>query len=141
MEHRFYYAAVLILLSAVYVHFEPAILSFMKTPLDEKKVSTSSTLLLTFAVAPAILTYVLFDLKNWGLLGLVPVLLFPIASLHQLSTMHSLNHKPWFPLLPLSYSGASLAFFALILQQSLSLKFLPYLLMIIFSYLMIRPKK
>ncbi len=141
VEHNFYYAGVLILLAAVYVHFEPTLLNKMKMSFEDQNASGSPALLLTFAITAVTLIYLVFEFKTFGLLSLLPCLLFPMAGLYQLRKTESSLHRLWTPILPLPYAGAALVFISLILQQSLSLRVIPYLLMIIFSYLMVRPKK
>ncbi len=141
VEKHYYYAGILIILAALYKHFEPSITKKLNIHLQEEEKLDSPGLFLIFAIAPMMMIYFLFDFKTLGLLGFLPCLLFPMAGLNQLNRVKASNVKTFTPLLSLPNAGGALGFFALVLQRSLSLGFLLYLTMLIFSYLMIRPKK
>lgn len=141
VDGYFYYAGVLILLAGVYHHFEADLFKFMalnlKNRTDTKEVN-NPPLLLTFAVVPMLLIYLQFDVKGWGFLGALICLLFPIAGLYQLRKTKT-NGRIQLFLLPLPLAGVTLTFLGLVLQGSPNLKFIMYIIMLGFSYLMIRP--
>lgn len=134
------YGGFLLLLGAVFAHFEPRLKNTFHRLEEREDPSNSAAHLLVFAINPVLLIYLLFNFKTMGFLSVVPCLLFPMGGLHQLNHINETKKTSWVPLLPLSHAGAALTFFAVILQFSPTLRFLPYLLMLIFSYLMIRPK-
>lgn len=137
------YAALLILLAGVYDYFEDDILDFLKISGEDgdTRRENSPAKLLVFAISPLILIYLLFDFGIWGFLGVLPLFLFSMASLYQLKATHFSGQKESFFLLPNTYAAVALSILSLVLQESINLRFIVYAILIVFSYLMIRPNK
>lgn len=106
-----------------------------ESPLGKELDSLSD--LVSFGVAPAILAYFMFDLIDFSFLGLIPVILFPVAGAYRLARYNSSNFNGVFMGVPITIAGCMLALFMLLLRNSMNLRFLIPTLMVAFSYLMV----
>ncbi|MBR0576174.1 CDP-diacylglycerol--serine O-phosphatidyltransferase [Proteiniclasticum sp. BAD-10] len=106
-----------------------------ESPLGKELDSLSD--LVSFGVAPAILAYFMFDLIDFSFLGLIPVILFPVAGAYRLARYNSSSFNGVFMGVPITIAGCMLALFMLLLRNSMNLRFLIPTLMVAFSYLMV----
>jgi CDP-diacylglycerol--serine O-phosphatidyltransferase len=106
-----------------------------ESPLGKELDSLSD--LVSFGVAPAILAYFMFDLIDLSFLGLIPVILFPVAGAYRLARYNSSSFNGVFMGVPITIAGCMLALFMLLLRNSMNLRFLIPTLMVAFSYLMV----
>ena len=139
VDGEFYYAGILILIAGVYAHFKVELFNFFSLVPDSN--FNDPSYFLVFAVSPIILTYSRFNFRAWGLLGFLPVLLFPMVGAYQLKKDYISDQEKSLFLLPLPLAAVGITLLALILQASTDLRFIIYAVVLVFCYLMIRPKK
>ncbi|NLB19581.1 MAG: hypothetical protein GX829_01785 [Clostridium sp.] len=139
VDGQFYYAGILILLAGVYAYFQVKVVNFFD--LVPTPNFNDPSPLLVFVISPLILIYLLFSFRAWGFLGILPIFLFSMAGVHQLKKDHNSNQTKSLFLLPLPIAAVAITFLTLVLQGSSDLRFIIYAVVIIFSYLMIRPSK
>lgn len=106
-----------------------------ESPLGKELDSLSD--LVSFGVAPSILGYFMFDFIELGVLGLVPVILFPVAGAYRLARYNASAFDGIFTGVPITIAGCVLALVMLLLRNSLELRLLVVLLSIALSYLMV----
>jgi len=93
--------------------------------------------LVSFGVAPAILAYIMFNLIEIRFLGLIPIILFPVAGAYRLARYNSATFNGVFMGVPITIAGCALTLFMLLLRNNLDLRFLVIMLMMAFAYLMV----
>ena len=106
-----------------------------ESPLGKELDSLSD--LVSFGVAPAIQAYFMFGLEDLTLLGILPVLIFPVAGSYRLARYNSQHFDGVFMGLPITIAGCVLTLFLLLLRNSLNLRFLVICLMFSLAYLMV----
>lgn len=106
-----------------------------ESPLGKELDSLSD--LVSFGVAPSILGYFMFDFIELGVLGLIPVILFPVAGAYRLARYNAAAFDGIFTGVPITIAGCVLALVMLLLRNSLDLRILVVLLSIALSYLMV----
>lgn len=104
-----------------------------ESPLGKELDSLSD--MVSFGVAPAILAYFMFNLHELGLMGLLPVILFPIAGAYRLARFNSCDFDGVFTGIPITLAGCLLAMLALLLRNNLDLRSLVVIMMIALAYL------
>lgn len=106
-----------------------------ESPLGKELDSLSD--LVSFGVAPSILAYIMFNLGEVGFLGLIPIILFPVAGSYRLARYNASSFDGIFMGVPITIAGCAITLFMLLLRNNLNLRFLVILVMIAFSYLMV----
>ena len=139
-------ASIFILLAGLVDRYDGRVARFLNVSSDLGKELDSLADLVSFGVAPSILIYMLFDLKEPGFLsviGFIILLAFPICGAYRLARFNTAQFDGVFTGIPITIVGCFMAFFALLLQlfnvnlDSNLLIYITIILMIVGSYLMV----
>jgi CDP-diacylglycerol--serine O-phosphatidyltransferase len=138
MEEQYTEAAVAILLAMILDGLDGRLARRFKVTSDFGKELDSLSDLVSFGVAPALLTYasVLYLL---GYIGLCLAIVFALCGAIRLARFNVLNIKTYFIGIPITFAGPLLALFVL-LSNRLPFYFYP-LMTLLLSYLMISKLK
>ena len=107
-------ACIFILLAGLVDRYDGRIARFLSVSSDLGKELDSLADLISFGVAPSILTYILFDFQNFGpngLLGIILLLLFPICGAYRLARFNSVQFDGSFRGIPITIVGCFLALY------------------------------
>lgn len=139
-EQKYLLSATFIIIAALVDRYDGRVARFLNVSSDLGKELDSLADLVSFGVAPAILTFLLYDLGTfgpYGILGYVLLLTFPICGAFRLARFNASNFHGVFTGVPITIAGSVIAIFALFTANNPTTIFLPIILMIIFSYLMV----
>ena len=137
-------ACVFILLAALVDRYDGRIARFLNVSSDLGKELDSLADLVSFGVAPAILIFLIFNFDSlgpYGLLGLIPLLLFPICGAFRLARYNASEFDGVFTGIPITVTGSFLALFALFTVNKNISSIIPFLLIWLCSYLMVSTLK
>lgn len=110
-----------------------------ESPLGKELDSLSD--MVSFGVAPAILTYFMFDLRSLGILGLLPIFLFPVAGAYRLARYNASTFNGVFMGLPITIAGCAHALLLLLMRNNQNLRVILIVNMLCLSYLMVSTLK
>lgn len=139
-------ASIFILLAGLVDRYDGRVARFLNVSSDLGKELDSLADLVSFGVAPSILIYMLFNLKEPGFLsiiGFIILLVFPICGAYRLARFNTAEFDGVFTGIPITIVGCFMAFFSLMLilcKADLDNNLLTYItiiLMIAGSYLMV----
>lgn len=134
LEGQYKESAVAILLAMIMDGMDGRLARRFKVSSDFGKELDSLSDLVSFGVAPALLTYA-SEMSNFGYLGLLVAILFALCGAIRLARFNVLNIKTYFIGVPITFAGPMLAIFVL-LSNRLPLYFYP-IATIVLSYLMV----
>lgn len=139
INNDFTTAGILILLGGILDRYDGTVARFLNTHSDLGKELDSLADLVSFGVAPAILAYSLYNFSNLGLFGYIPLILFPAAGGFRLARYNCSDFNNVFTGIPITIAGSLMAILEILsIVKFKTLSFpIPYVLMIILSYLMI----
>ncbi|WP_312650792.1 CDP-alcohol phosphatidyltransferase family protein [Proteiniclasticum sp.] len=106
-----------------------------ESPLGKELDSLSD--LVSFGVAPSLQAYFMFSLADYSFLGLIPVIIFPVAGSYRLARYNSSSFNGVFMGVPITIAGCVVTLFMLLLRNSLDLRFLVIIIMVAMAYLMV----
>lgn len=144
---NFIWASAFIMIAGLVDRYDGRIARFLDVSSDLGKELDSLADLVSFGVAPAILTFVLFNFKNlgpYGFLGLILLIAFPICGAFRLARYNVASFDGVFTGVPITIVGCFMALFALICTSTNcmdKLFFVAIIFMIIGSYLMVSTLK
>lgn len=139
MNHDFTTAGVLILLGGILDRYDGTVARFLNTHSDLGKELDSLADLVSFGVAPAILAFSLYNFSNLGLFGYIPLIVFPAAGGFRLARYNCSEFNNVFTGIPITIAGSLMAIleiFSIVKINTVPL-FVPFILMLLLSYLMI----
>ncbi|MDD7792799.1 CDP-diacylglycerol--serine O-phosphatidyltransferase [Clostridium sp. 'White wine YQ'] len=137
---NYFLAAIFIIVAGLIDRYDGRIARFLNVSSDLGKELDSLADLVSFGVAPSILTFVLYgfqDLGPYGVLGYICVILFPICGAFRLARYNASTFDGVFTGVPITIAGAVVALFVLVTVNNKTSVFIPVVIMIILSYLMI----
>ena len=140
LESEYIYACVFIIISALVDRYDGRIARFLDVTSDLGKELDSLSDLVSFGVAPAILVFVYYSfdaLGPYGILGLIPLLTFPICGSFRLARYNATSFEGVFTGVPITVTGCFIAIFVLITINLNIPVLIPYLLLFLGSYLMV----
>lgn len=140
MDNNFALAGIFILLAGLVDRYDGRIARFLNVSSDLGKELDSLADLVSFGVAPSILTYILFDFASFGpkgLLGFAILLAFPICGAYRLARFNTCDFDGMFTGIPITIAGCFVAIFALLNLKDRTSIYIAIIIMISFSYLMI----
>lgn len=143
-EGKYKLTCIFILLAALVDRYDGRIARFLNVSSDLGKELDSLADLVSFGVSPAILIFIIFDFNNlghYGLLGLIPLLLFPICGAFRLARYNASEFDGVFTGVPITITGSFLALFALFTINKNISAIIPFLLILLCSYLMVSTLK
>ncbi|MDU3724628.1 MAG: CDP-alcohol phosphatidyltransferase family protein, partial [Clostridium celatum] len=131
---------IFILLAALVDRYDGRIARFLNVSSDLGKELDSLADLVSFGVAPAILIFLIFDFNTLGpsgLFGYISLLLFPICGAFRLARYNASEFNGVFTGVPITVTGSFLALFALFTVNGNISAIIPFLLILLCSYLMV----
>lgn len=140
MNSKYILACVFILLAGLVDRYDGRVARFLDVSSDLGKELDSLADLVSFGIAPSILTYILVDFQSFGpkgLLGLILLLLFPICGAYRLARFNTAQFDGCFTGVPITVVGCFMALYNLLTINIFLPKIVPMFLMILGSYLMI----
>lgn len=146
MNENYAMASIFILLAGLVDRYDGRIARFLQVSSDLGKELDSLADLVSFGVAPSILTYTLYKFSNLGpkgIIGYIILLVFPICGAFRLARYNTATFDGVFTGVPITIVGCFMALFnLLILELKVSVpSFIVVILMIIGSYLMVSTLK
>ena len=139
-EEKYKLAGIFILLAALVDRYDGRIARFLNVSSDLGKELDSLADLVSFGVAPAILIFLIFDFNTLGpsgLFGYISLLLFPICGAFRLARYNASEFNGVFTGVPITVTGSFLALFALFTVNGNISAIIPFLLILLCSYLMV----
>lgn len=148
MNENYAMASIFILLAGLVDRYDGRIARFLQVSSDLGKELDSLADLVSFGVAPSILTYILFNLSAFGpkgIIGITILVVFPICGAFRLARYNTATFDGVFTGVPITIVGCFMALFNLIVvifkfKEAIP-AFLVIILMIIGSYLMVSTLK
>ena len=137
-DNNYSLACIFILLAALVDRYDGRIARYLQVTSD------SLADLVSFGVAPSILVFLLFDfytLGPSGVLGIIPLLLFPICGAFRLARYNASEFNGVFTGVPITVTGSFLALFCLFTINKNISALIPFLLLLLGSYLMVSTLK
>lgn len=139
-EGKYVQAAILVLVAGLVDRYDGRVARYLNVSSELGKELDSLADLVSFGVAPSILIYSLFGLKDFGPFGIIGyaiLLAFPICGAFRLARYNASTFDGVFTGVPITIVGCFMALFAIISNYININPFIPVILMIIGSYLMV----
>lgn len=133
-------ACIFILIAALVDRYDGRIARYLQVTSDLGKELDSLADLVSFGVAPSILVFLLFDfykLGPSGIIGIIPLLIFPICGSFRLARYNASEFNGIFTGVPITVTGSVLALFSLFTINRNVSAIIPFLLLLLGSYLMV----
>jgi CDP-diacylglycerol---serine O-phosphatidyltransferase len=140
-QGNFKWACLFILIAGILDRYDGRVARFLQVSSDLGKELDSLADLVSFGVAPAILVFSLYNFTDFGTIGYLLVLLFPIAGAYRLARYNSTSFEGIFMGVPITAAGSFIAFYSLLTLKSTNNSALPIIFLILLSYLMISKLK
>ncbi|WP_300350780.1 CDP-diacylglycerol--serine O-phosphatidyltransferase [Clostridium sp.] len=139
-KSNFFLASIFILLAGLVDRYDGRIARYLNVSSDLGKELDSLADLVSFGVAPSVLTFLCYNFVNLGpkgIIGYAILLIFPICGAFRLARYNATEFDGVFRGVPITIAGAVVALFILITQSNPINIFIPLIIMILFSYLMV----
>lgn len=139
-EKNYWLSALFIIIAGLVDRYDGRVARFLNVSSDLGKELDSLADLVSFGVAPSLLTFMLYSLNTVGpkgVIGYVLLLIFPICGAFRLARFNATEFDGIFRGIPITIAGSVMAIFALLTFNREIGVILPIILMIIFSYLMV----
>lgn len=140
-QSNFKWACLFILIAGLIDRYDGRVARYLQVSSDLGKELDSLADLVSFGVAPSILAFSLYNFINFGTIGYLLVLLFPIAGAYRLARYNSSSFEGIFMGVPITAAGSFMALYSLLTLRNTSNSALPIIFLIILSYLMISKLK
>jgi CDP-diacylglycerol--serine O-phosphatidyltransferase len=140
LENNYILSSAFIILAALVDRYDGRVARVLKVSSDLGKELDSLADLVSFGVAPSILVFLVFNLKDLGpsgLLGVIILLTFPICGAFRLARYNATTFEGIFTGVPITVAGSFMALFVLLTKNVAIPIFIPISLMFICSYLMV----
>ena len=143
LDSNYIWAGIFILIAGLVDRYDGRIARFLDVSSDLGKELDSLADLVSFGVAPAILSYIIFNLKNfgpYGFLGLVILIAFPICGAFRLARYNATTFDGVYTGVPITIVGCFMALYSIICTYfnfTDKLQIVSIVLLIIGSYLMV----
>lgn len=146
MNENYAMASIFILLAGLVDRYDGRVARFLQVSSDLGKELDSLADLVSFGVAPSILTYILFNLSAFGpkgIIGITILVIFPICGAFRLARYNTATFDGVFTGVPITIVGCFMALFNLLaFEFNIAVPtFAVVILMIIGSYLMVSTLK
>lgn len=143
-ESNYILACVFIIIAALVDRYDGRIARFLQVSSDLGKELDSLADLVSFGVAPSILVFLHYNfsaLGPYGILGLIALLLFPICGAFRLARYNATSFEGVFTGVPITVTGSVIALFVLLTINYSVPVIIPFILLILGSYLMVSKLK
>jgi len=109
INNDFTTAGILILLGGILDRYDGTVARFLNTHSELGKELDSLADLVSFGVAPSILAFSLYGFSNFGLLGKILLVLFPVSGAFRLARYNCTEFNNVFTGIPITIAGSLLA--------------------------------
>ena len=141
INSNFQVSCMFIILAALVDRYDGRVARYLDVSSDLGKELDSLADLVSFGVAPSILTYIMFDFKDiytLGILGFILLLLLPICGAYRLARFNSVDFDGCFTGIPITVVGCFIALYDLFAyNKAVSSHIIPIFLILLGSYLMV----
>lgn len=134
-------ACIFILAAGFIDRYDGKVARFLNVSSELGKELDSLADLVSFGVAPAILVFSLYSLSDFGAIGYLVVLIFPIAGAYRLARYNCSSFDGNYMGVPITVAGAFMAFYCLLAVNRISDPILPIIFIFILSFLMVSKVK
>ena len=144
INSNYFLSCIFILCAGLVDRYDGKVARFLNVSSDLGKELDSLADLVSFGVAPSILTYFSFNFNTLGpkgIIGLILLLLFPICGAFRLARYNTVEFDGCFTGIPITVAGCFMAVYNLFTYNKNITFIFPALFMIIGSYLMISKLK
>ena len=144
IESNYFLACIYILCAGLVDRYDGRVARFLCVSSDLGKELDSLADLISFGLAPSILTYFSFNFNTLGpkgIIGLILLLLFPICGAFRLARYNTVEFDGCFTGIPITVAGCFMALYNLLAYNKTVNSIFPAFLIIIGSYLMISKLK
>ncbi|MCS4454214.1 CDP-diacylglycerol--serine O-phosphatidyltransferase [Clostridium botulinum] len=136
-QQNYKWAALFILIAGLMDRYDGRVARLLKVDSAIGKELDSLADLVSFGVAPSILTFHIYNFSYLGILGYLLVLMFPIAGAYRLARYNITEFDGSFSGIPITLAGMFMAIYCLISSNKIGTSGLTIILMITLSYLMV----
>ena len=139
-DKKFVLSAALIILAAIVDRYDGRIARYLNVSSELGKELDSLADLVSFGVAPAILSFVLYNFKDFmgfGIIGYAVLLAFPICGAFRLARYNTTQFDGDFRGVPITIAGCIIAIYVLLTATRFLNPYVPFVLIAILSYLMV----
>ncbi|AAO34985.1 CDP-diacylglycerol--serine O-phosphatidyltransferase [Clostridium tetani E88] len=136
-QDNFKNACFFILLAALMDRYDGRVARLLNVSSELGKELDSLADLVSFGVAPSILIFNMYNFSNFGLIGYLLVLLFPLAGAYRLARYNITNFEGDFTGIPITLAGSFMAIYGLLTLNKTDNYNLAILFTVSLSYLMI----
>lgn len=136
-QENYKWAALFILIAGLMDRYDGRVARFLKVDSPIGKELDSLADLVSFGVAPSILTFHIYNFSNLGVLGYLLVLLFPIAGAYRLARYNITEFDGSFSGIPITLAGMAMAIYCGASLKTTASPTFTIVLLIALSYLMV----
>lgn len=139
-EKNYLFACFFILIAAFVDRYDGRVARWLNVSSELGKELDSLADLVSFGVAPSILTFLVYNLSDFGpfgLLGTIVLLCFPICGAYRLARYNTSTFDGVFTGIPITVAGSVVAIFVFFTLNKSIHQIVPVLLLILGSYLMV----
>lgn len=139
-DENYLWSGIFIIIAGLVDRYDGRIARYLQVSSDLGKELDSLADLVSFGVAPSILVYLLFNLENFGpagILGIAVLLTFPICGAYRLARYNATDFDGTFTGVPITITGTFIALFVIIVHNLNISIYIPIILMLLGSYLMV----
>ena len=139
-EKNYLFACFFILIAALVDRYDGRIARWLNVSSELGKELDSLADLVSFGVAPSILTFLVYNLSSLGpfkIIGIIILLTFPICGAYRLARYNTSSFDGVFTGIPITVAGSFIAIFVFFTLNKEINKIIPALLLLLGSYLMV----
>ncbi|MBE6054661.1 MAG: CDP-diacylglycerol--serine O-phosphatidyltransferase [Clostridium sartagoforme] len=139
-KQNYLFACFFILIAAIVDRYDGRIARWLDVSSDLGKELDSLADLVSFGVAPSILTFLMYELNNvgpLGIIGIIVLLAFPICGAYRLARYNASSFDGVFTGVPITIVGSFIAIFAFFTIDRNVSPLIPIILLALGSYLMV----
>ncbi len=131
------YACVFILAAGLVDRYDGKVARFLNVSSELGKELDSLADLVSFGVAPSIIVFSLYNLSDYGIIGYLLALIFPIAGAYRLARYNCSTFDGNYMGVPITIAGTFMAFYCLLTINRNPDPILPIIFIFILSFLMV----
>ena len=139
-DQNYLLASTFIILAALVDRYDGRVARFLQVSSDLGKELDSLADLVSFGVAPSILVFLEYNLRDfgpYGIIGLIVLLIFPICGAFRLARYNTSSFDGIFTGVPITVVGSFVAIFVLFTYRYTIPTLIPLLIVLLGSYLMV----
>lgn len=136
-QENYKWAAIFILLACLADRYDGRVARLLNVSSELGKELDSLADLVSFGVAPSILAFNIYSFSNFGFLGYLLVILFPIAGAYRLARFNVTQFDGEFFGIPITFAGMFMALYCFVTMNYLAPQGVTVIIVIALSYLMV----